>query len=723
MEVMPPKAGWSRSRKKTAESSAPPIAPPAPESPSAPVWPALRPHVWRVAGLWALALLAYSNSFRSGMVLDNALAILRDARIHAATARNVGLIFSQEYWYGNVSTNLYRPLTTLSYLFNYSILGNGANPAGYHAINLALHAVNILLVYMLGLLIFRRAGMALGWAALWGLHPVLTESVTNIVGRADELAAFGVLAALLCYVKSATAGGPRKMAWLAAAAISSAIGIFSKESGVVVLAVVPLYDIAFGSGRPWRSRIVGYAALLPGAVAFLYCRAAMLAAHPLTSIPFGDNPLQGAGFWTARLTAVKVAGKLFALFLWPAALSCDYSYNQIPLFSWRLNWEDAQALLALLGCAAAAAIAVRFRRHAAQFFFVMFWFLALAPTANIFILIGSIMAERFLYLPSVALAGCLALGIGALARRFTASPVAAGKAAGIAVGAICLAYSIRTFVRNADWHDEVSLWSGAVRSSPASFKAHASLGIALAGAGPANLDRSVHEADLAIEILRNLPDELNNCVGYQQAALCYRTKGASLPDGGQYWFEKARDTLLRGLEIDREAQERARAIHLAENKGRYLGGQIGLYLELGGVYLQLSQPKLALDILAEGRAINPKPEFSEEMARAYRQMGDQDGTAIALMEGLVLKPEATELAGSLVKVYQEFHPDSCAVGNTAGGSSIDLACPLVHGHLCAASRNVAFDYRRHDLSQKAAATAHTAITEFGCPASLFDSPQ
>jgi tetratricopeptide (TPR) repeat protein len=683
----------------------------------------LRPHVWRVAGLWALALLAYSNSFRSGMVLDNALAILRDARIHAATAQNVGLIFSQEYWYGNVSTNLYRPLTTLSYLFNYSILGNGANPAGYHAINLAIHAVNILLVYLLGLLIFRRAGLALGWAALWGLHPVLTESVTNIVGRADELAAFGVLAALLCYVKSATAGGPRKMAWLAAAAIASAIGIFSKESGMVVLAIVPLYDIAFGSGRPWRSRMAGYAALLPGAVAFLYCRAAMLAAHPLTSVPFGDNPLEGASFWTARLTAVKVIGKLFALFLWPAALSCDYSYNQIPLFTWRLNWEDALALLALLGCAAALAIAIRFRRHAALFFFAMFWFVALAPTANIFILIGSIMAERFLYLPSVALAGCLALGIGALARRFTASPAAAGKAAGIAMAAVCLAYSIRTFVRNDDWHDEVSLWSSAVRSSPASFKAHASLGIALAGAGPANLDRSVHEADLALEILRNLPDELNNCVAYQQAALCYRTKGASLPEGGQYWYEKARDTLLRGLQIDREAQQRARAIPLAENKGGYQGGQISLYLDLGSVYLQLSQPKLALDILAEGRAINPKPEFSEEMARAYRQMGDKDGTAIALMEGLVLKPEATELAASLVKVYQEFHADSCAVGTTASGSSIDLACPMVHGHLCAASRNVALDYRRHDRPEKAAATAHTAITEFGCPASLFAAPQ
>jgi tetratricopeptide (TPR) repeat protein len=679
--------------------------------------------MWRVLALWALALLAYSNSFRAGMTLDNATVILQDSRIRAATRQNVGLIFSEEYWYGNASTNLYRPLTTLSYLFNYAILGNGRNPAGYHWINFAIHAVNILLVYLLGLLILRRTGLALGLAGLWGVHPVLTESVTNIVGRADELAAFGVLAGLLCYVKSTTAGGPRKMVWLAAAAIATAIGCFSKESGVVVLAMVPLYDFTFGRGTPWRSRIPGYAAVILGAAAFFYCRAGMLATHPIATVPFGDNPLQGAGFWTARLTAVKVLGKLFALFLWPAALSCDYSYNQIPLFSWRLNWEDAQALLALLGCAAALALAIRFRRHAALVFLVAFWFLAMAPTANIVILIGSIMAERFLYLPAVGLAGCLVLGIDALARRFTASPAAARKAAGIAVGVLCLACFIRTFVRNADWRDELSLWTSGVRSSPASFKSHVSLGIALSLAGPAYLDRAVHQADIALDILRTLPDELSNSVGYQQAALCYRAKGDSLPAGGQYWYEKARDALLRGLEIDRGDQERARVLNLTQGKGRYLGAQVRLYLELGRVYEDLSQPKLALEILAKGRSINPKPEFSEEMARAYREMGDKDGTAIALMEGLVLQPDATELAGSLVKVYEEFHPDSCAVAKTAGGSSIDLACPLVHDHFCAAARNVAFDYQRHDRRQKAAATANTAIAEFGCSASAFASPQ
>ena len=49
----------------------------------------------------------------------------------------------------------HRPLTTLSYLFNYAVLGQQEQPAGYHSINFILHAVNVLLVYVLALRLVR----------------------------------------------------------------------------------------------------------------------------------------------------------------------------------------------------------------------------------------------------------------------------------------------------------------------------------------------------------------------------------------------------------------------------------------------------------------------------------------------------------------------------------------------------------------------------------------
>lgn len=105
-----------------------------------------RRHGWRLALLWAAALVAYSNSFNAGLIFDNRPVILQDPRIQAATLHNAGLIFKEGYWRINPHSGLYRPITTFSYLVNYSIFGDGPNPAGYHLVNFALHGVNISLV-------------------------------------------------------------------------------------------------------------------------------------------------------------------------------------------------------------------------------------------------------------------------------------------------------------------------------------------------------------------------------------------------------------------------------------------------------------------------------------------------------------------------------------------------------------------------------------------------
>ena len=361
-----------------------------------------------------MALLAYANSFRSGLVLDNLPAIGQDTRIREATAGNVHLILNQSYWYGSGVSSLYRPLTTFSYLFNYAILHNGAAPAGYHSLNFALHAANIALVYLLGLLVLTEFWPAFALALLWAVHPVLTESVTNIVGRADLMAAFGVLAGLLCYARSVAEPGRRAVWWRWGLMAAAAIGVFSKESGVVAIAAVFLYDMTYCRDAPRRSRLYGYGAAALPVAAFLWVRSTVLAGIPAGHPAFTDNPLWGADFFTARLTAIKVVGKYLWLLVWPSRLSCDYSYNQIPLFTWRFdNWEDWKAILALAVCAGAvAAAAACYRRSKPLFFFITFFFLALAPTANLAILVGTIMAERFLYLPSIGFAGCLAWLVG-----------------------------------------------------------------------------------------------------------------------------------------------------------------------------------------------------------------------------------------------------------------------------------------------------------------------
>src|SRR5271157_5991447 len=545
--------------------------------------PAWRRHAWRVLALWALVLAAYSNSFQTGLVFDNAVTITRDPRIQALTPENLRLIVTEEYWHGSTALGLYRPLTTFSYLLNYAVLGNGTQPAGYHWVNFALHGVNVSLVYLLGILVFGESAPAFALAALWGVHPLLTESVTNVVGRADLLAALGVLAGLLCYVKSATAIGRRKLLWLAAMVIAQTVGIFSKENAAVLPGIMLLYDLTWRGRAAWRERALSYSALVLPFAAFFYLRGT-LQMHILAR--FGDNPLMSAGFWTARLTAFKVIGKYLWLFVWPARLSADYSYNAVPLFGWHpTEWEDAKALIALALCLGAAVLAVRwYRTRKPLFFFLVFFFVALAPTSNLVVLIGSIMAERFVYLPSIGLAGCVVAAICALDRKVS-------RTAWMALGILCLACAARTYARNFDWLDDLSLWTSAVDVCPGSAKAHYNLGSALSKL-PGRLPDAIVEYQVALQIeadyaeahfdlgnaLSRLPGRLPDAVTEYRAALRIRPDyaaahdnlGLALANSGGRWPEAIAE-YRAALRIDPEyaAAHNNLGLALANSGGRW----------------------------------------------------------------------------------------------------------------------------------------------------------
>ena len=667
-------------------------------------------HALAILALWALALAAYSNSFQAGFVFDNERAILRDSRVHAATSENLHLILNQEYWYQTTATLLYRPLTTFSYLLNYAIFGNGPHPAGYHWVNFALHAANIALVYLLGLLVFqetrKKEHLALALAGVWALHPVLTESVTNIVGRADLLAGFGVLAGLLCHAKSVAASGWRKLAWLAALMLAAAIGMFSKENAVVLPAAMAIYDFTFGTGG-WRGRWHGYlTAALPLGL-FWYVRSRVVAGLAAAPVPFTDNPLVGADFWTARLAAVKVIGKYLWLLVWPRDLSCDYSYNQIALFGWGLG-----SFAALAVCAAAVAVAVYcYRRHKTVCFFIVFFFATLAPVSNLVILIGSVMAERYLYLPAVGFAGCL---VWTIYRRPRMAPAV--------LALIGAAWAVRTYARNINWLDEGSLWTSAAQACPGSYKTHLHVATAVISPQGEGMDRAIDEVNRTLAILDGLPDDRTVPQAYSTAGLIYVMQGELMATRGsaaqsRQWYEKALDVLLRGERADRIATREVRRENELRGIRVSASGWYPLYLTLGDVYLRLSQPRQAMEAFEYGRILRPAPEFFEDMSGAWLAMGDPRQAAIVLIEGLLVDKSYTKLASELVELYRQTSPGSCALLNTPGAPSLDPACPLVHEQICTAFGNVQQLFLRMGQEPMAASTARRAVSEAGCPAS------
>src|SRR6476646_8232377 len=112
-----------------------------------------------------------------------------------------------------------------------------------------------------------------------------------------------------------------------------------------------------------------------------------------------------------------------------------------------------------------------YRRQKSVLFFVFFFFLTLSPTSNLVIQIGTIMAERFMYLPSLGFAGCVVVAVYAICRRLPAAR-RDPRIAQAVLAVICIALAARTFARNIDWLDDKTLWTSAMKASPASFKTH-----------------------------------------------------------------------------------------------------------------------------------------------------------------------------------------------------------------------------------------------------------
>jgi tetratricopeptide (TPR) repeat protein len=662
-----------------------------------------------------VVFLAYSNSFGVGFFLDNEEIVLKDPRVHAVSSLQLHRILTQQYW-ETATTGLYRPLTTLSYLFNYAVLGSGPNPEGYHWINLLLHLVNTALVYLLGLAIFEQAAMAVLLSALWALHPVHTEVVTNIVGRADLLVTFGVLAALLCHRQALTSSGKRKAMWILGLLLAVTVGVFAKESGVVAVGVIAAYDLTVGRSGSWRTRIPSYLAAIIPCLAYLYARAQVLAGAPVLATNYCDNPLLGADFWTARLTGLKVIGRYFALLLWPASLSWDYSYNEIPLG----GGAPLTIALAFIGCVGAIVLAVwSWRRYPALSFAIAFAAITFSPVSNLLIVIGTIMGERFLYLPSIGLIACAVFGLFAIKRR---------RAVEIACAAILLLFAVRTYARNGDWLDQHRFWRSGVEAAPGSFKTHLTVATTTAFLAPGDWDSAIHEVDRSLEILNPLPDSQNVGRAFRSAAMIYREAGEQLaakkPVGTigagttpEQWYRKALTAVLRSERIEKAFDENYRRENARRGRPGLSAMPSLLYLEMGRIYSRLGEQGNALAAFERGLALEAAPELLEEAAAIYQHLGDPKRAAIALEESYTVDSNRPVL-GKLVDLYRQIDPGGCSVSREGANTALNPDCPLVHADICMASRNIADTYARRDQPFEAEAVRKRAIEYLGCAPQL-----
>jgi hypothetical protein len=179
---------------------------PSPESDSPP-FAASRSAIWlAVACLVGAILAAYHNSFSGPFVFDDGPAILGNPTIRHLSA--LGEVLSPPREAGQTVGG--RPMVNLSLAVNYAL--GGEDVRGYHIFNLIVHTLGALALFgivrrtLLQPVLRERFGsaatpLALAVALLWAVHPLLTESVTYVIQRAESLMGLFYLLTLYCFIR------------------------------------------------------------------------------------------------------------------------------------------------------------------------------------------------------------------------------------------------------------------------------------------------------------------------------------------------------------------------------------------------------------------------------------------------------------------------------------------------------------------------------------------
>eukprot|EP00041_Stephanoeca_diplocostata_P033020 m.1077976 g.1077976 ORF g.1077976 m.1077976 type:complete len:676 (+) comp24252_c0_seq9:116-2143(+) len=485
----------------------------------------------------AIGAAIYLNTGTHGWTLDDFSAVVGNKDALADTP--IQAVFMHDFWGQNItldsSHKSYRPITTLTFRANFAM--HGMNPHAFHQTNVALYSVCCFVVVIV---IFsknfathdsvpRQNCVSFGAVAAslwWTVHPIHTEAVASVVGRAE------ILSATLCFVALAfferiQRTGPTQSVYNVVNCVGFFVSILAgtlcKEIGITmcVVAVAPnvctvMRRLVTGTtrlheeGSPTKSiqsdihSIFGSACL---ALAYLAARRVAFGSDTPKG-RFEDNPLRFVDTKTKVLTALYLQTINLKLLLYPDVQSSDYSFDAIPLLRETTDarwWTLTVPFYIVATCIAAVAVHRACYRADNTLVVALSWVVfPILPTSHL-VDVGLVLAERTLFLPSVGVALLLkyavdqiCTAVAVVAPPSTAVPNQSGARIqdrprtqnrsdapihtltlpvalqGVVLAAVLgltMQGATMTVARNEVWANNTALWESAYAAYPRSVKA------------------------------------------------------------------------------------------------------------------------------------------------------------------------------------------------------------------------------------------------------------
>lgn len=418
---------------------------------------------------------------------------------------------------------LSRIIGQFTFAINYAV--HGLRPAGYHAVNILIHAANGMLFYAFAVLLLRAALPAAGerernlsalFSSLFFVsHPVQTQAVTYIVQRFTILATLFYLLSVAAYLRgrlasgNGGAGGPRGLVrpktaaqWYAVSFISCVCAMLTKEISFTLPLALAACEFLFFRDA-FRTRLTR---LAPFFLTMLIIPAIYLGAGgpPGGHAGFfeelvrkaGSEPVPPADYLATQLRVVVTYIRLLLL---PVNQNLDYDY---PVSHSFLDPPVVFSSLLLLALALLGLYAfLRSRRGEGLLRLASFgilWFFLTLSVESSFIPLADVIFEHRLYLPSAGFILASSSGVHLAWRRLRPRAPRAARALTATALAVLIVFSAAASARNAVWRNGVRLWEDVVEKSGGKARPRVILGQNYWQAG--RVSEAVREYQAALSI-------------------------------------------------------------------------------------------------------------------------------------------------------------------------------------------------------------------------------
>jgi tetratricopeptide (TPR) repeat protein len=612
----------------------------------------------------AVALAAYSNTFRVPFIFDDRESIVENPRIESLLPLTSSMSWQPQ------SAVAGRPIVCFSLALNHAI--SGRDVWSYHALNLLVHMSNALLLFG----IIRRTlpktrnlkpetlppdaprstTLAAAIALLWVAHPLNTEAVTYVVQRTELLFAFFLLLTLYCVIrgteqrgsgvpplqnptKRRDAASTARRGWFLAAIVSCALGMGCKEVMAVAPVLVLLYDRVFLAAN-WRDVFQQRGFLHTGLMATWLIVGALVATAPRSAT---------AGFgveispWNYLLTQSGVILHYLRLAVFPYPLSLDYS-------DWKVasGFGDAALTATVVLALLAANIWALWKKPALGFLGACF-FLILAPSSSFVPIATELAAERRMYLPLAAVVALIVLAANWGIEKLLRGAAQQSRVKFGVTAALVSLLAAMTFARNRDYRDELALWIDVAEKRPNNATAQHQIGVLLNQRGETDkAQRYFAEAmrlrpALKAAYLNTQGIELARAGKFEEAIARYEEALRIVPD-----LAAARTNWGAALFRLGRVEEALAQYEIALRLAPY---DAATQYHVGVALLSLSKTDEAIRHFREALRIKPDAELAHgALGRALLVSGDFADGIKHLREALRLKPDLHSALNDLARV-------------------------------------------------------------------------